>query len=62
MAHIEFSLIWIGSLKVKWVVCPTSSKSAAIPYDLTHITIFSSGRNLTAIMFYKNVLTILNSP
>jgi uncharacterized membrane protein len=26
MAHIESSLIWIGSLKVEWVVRPTSTQ------------------------------------
>jgi hypothetical protein len=62
MAHIESSLIWIGSLKVEWEVCPTSSKSAAIPYDVTHITIFSSLQSLTTIMLYKKVLPVPASP
>jgi hypothetical protein len=58
MAHIESSLIWIGSLKVEWVVHPTSSKSPSIPYDVTHITIFSSLHNLAAIVLYKDILFV----
>jgi hypothetical protein len=52
-------LIWIGSLKVEWAVRPTSSKSASIPNDVMHITIFSSLWSLVAIMLYKDVLPIL---
>ncbi len=62
LAHIESSLIWIGSLKVKWVVRLTTSKNATILDDVTHITIFSSLQNLTMIVLYINVLFVLASP
>jgi hypothetical protein len=62
LAHIDSSLIWIGRLKVEWVVRLTTSKVATIPNDVTHITIFSSLQNLTMIVLYKNVLFVLVGP
>ncbi len=55
------SLIWIGSLKVEWAICLTS-KSATIPDDITHITIFFSLQNLIVIVLYKNVSFVLACP
>jgi hypothetical protein len=56
LAHVESSLIWIGSLKVEWAVRLTN-KNATIPDDVTHII-----QNLIMIVLYTNVLFIPVGP